>query len=181
MALENVVQECLEGKQEAWRTLVDTFSRRIFNMAYQFCGRREEAEDLTQEIFMKIYLSLSKFNPNKNLTAWVLTLAKNHLIDTYRKTKQERQQRQDFDENFQPGLEPGPEDKLMTEADRRLLWHGLDKLPAETRLAIILREIQGKSYEETADILGIPVGTVKSRINRGKLQLAQILRQGGEL
>lgn len=149
-------------------------------MAYQFCGRREEAEDLTQEIFLKIYTSLAKFDPEKNLTAWVLTLAKNHLIDTYRKTKQERSQRQNFDEYVQPDLEPGPEERLMAEADRRLLWQGLDKLPAETRLAVILREIQGKSYEETAEILGVPVGTVKSRVSRGKLQLAQILRQEGE-
>lgn len=175
--MEKVVKECLEGKAEAWRLLVDTFSRRIFNMAYQFCGRYEEAEDLTQEIFMKIYTSLPKYDSRKNFTAWVLTVAKNHLIDAYRRTKREKSQREDFNEHLQAGIEPGPEAEMMAEQSRELIWKGLGQLSPEIRLALILKEIQGKSYEEVADIMNIPIGTVKSRVNRGKMQLARLLSQ----
>lgn len=146
-------------------------------MAYQFCGCYEEAEDLTQEIFMKIYTSLPKYDSSKNFTAWVLTVAKNHLIDAYRRTKREKSQREDFNEHFQAAIEAGPEAEMIAEQSRKLLWKGLGQLSPEIRLAIILKEIQGKSYEEVADIMNIPVGTVKSRINRGKLQLAQLLRE----
>lgn len=175
--MEKVVKECLEGKEEAWRLLVDTFSRRIFNMAYQFCGRYEEAEDLTQEIFMKIYTSLSKYDVKKDFTAWVMTLAKNHLIDAYRKTRREKSLRDELDEHLQAALTPGPEAELVAAQERQSLWQGLGQLSPEIRLAIILKEIQGKSYEEVATIMNIPVGTVKSRINRGKIQLARLLNQ----
>jgi len=177
--LEKVVQECLDGSEGAWRTLVDTFSKRIFNLAYQFCGRYEEAEDLTQEIFMKIYTSLPKYDPKKNLTAWVLTLAKNHLIDTYRRTKREKTQRDDFDENLPVEMESGPEEIMVATEEKNLIWQGLEKISPDIRLAVILIEIQGRSYEEAAAILGAPQGTVKSRVNRGKIQLARILRQSG--
>ncbi len=179
MALEKVVQECLRGNDAAWRTLVDTFSRRIFNMAYQFCGRYEEAEDMTQEIFMKLYTSLPKYNPEKNFTAWVLTLAKNHLIDAYRHSRREKSMRDEFDEHLLGALTPDPEQIMLATEEHRLVWQGLDKLPADMRLAIILTEIQGKSYEEAASILGVPVGTVKSRVSRGKIQLAHLLRPSG--
>jgi len=146
-------------------------------MAYQFCGRYEEAEDLTQEIFMKIYTSLSKYDEKKDFTAWVLTLAKNHLIDAYRKTKREKSLRDELDEHLQAVLTPGPEAELVAAQERQSLWRGLGQLSPEIRLAIILKEIQGKSYEEVAAIMNIPVGTVKSRINRGKVQLARLLSQ----
>lgn len=146
-------------------------------MAYQFCGRYEEAEDLTQEIFMKIYTSLSKYDEKKDFTAWVLTLAKNHLIDVYRKTRREKSLRDELDEHLQVALTPGPEAELVAAQERQSLWRGLGQLSPEIRLAIILKEIQGKSYEEVATIMNIPVGTVKSRINRGKIQLARLLGQ----
>lgn len=149
-------------------------------MAYQFCGRYEEAEDLTQEIFMKIYLSLPKYDQSKNFTAWVLTLAKNHLIDVYRHTKREKSQRDNFDRHLATEHDAGPEANLINRQMQRLLWQALSKLSPEMRLAIILKEIQGKSYEEVAEILEIPIGTVKSRINRGKIQLAKILSQEGK-
>ncbi len=175
--MEKVVKECLEGKEQAWHLLVNNFSRRIFNLAYQFCGCYEEAEDLTQEIFMKIYTSLPKYDSSKNLTAWILTVAKNHLIDSYRKTKKEKSQREDFWQHLQAGIEPGPEAEMITAQTRELIWKGLGQLPPEIRLAIILKEIHGKSYEEVAEIMNIPVGTAKSRINRGKIQLARLLNQ----
>lgn len=176
MDLNEVIKECLEGKEGAWRMLVDTYSKRVFNMAYQFAGSYQEAEDLTQDIFLKLYHSLSKYDRAKNFTAWLLTLAKNHLIDSYRRTKWEKTNRDEFKEHFLArDTAEGPEVGLLREASRQAVWNGLNSLPAETRIALILRDIQGKSYEEVAEILSLPIGTVKSRINRGRLELARIL------
>jgi len=161
--------------------LVNAYSKRVFNLAYQFAGSYQEAEDLTQDIFLKLYKSLDKFDLDKNFTAWLLALAKHYLIDEYRRTKLEKKSRDDF-EDVVPTLAgtDDPESGLAEAETRRLLWSGLDKLPAEIRLAIILKEIQGKTYEEVAEISGVPVGTVKSRINRGRFQLARILKPDWE-
>ena len=161
--------------------LVDLFSKKIFNMSYQFCGRFQEAEDLTQDIFMKLHQSLSKYDFEKNFTAWFLTLAKNYLIDEYRRTKWQKKQRDDFDEHLQStAISDDPERSLVEEEKKKILWEGLNSLPNDIRMAIILKEIQGKKYEEVAGILDIPVGTAKSRINRGRIQLAKILRDRRE-
>jgi RNA polymerase sigma-70 factor (ECF subfamily) len=181
--LNAIVRECLEGRQEAWETLVNTYAKRIYNMAYQFCGTAQEAEDRTQEIFFKLYGALPKYDPEKNFTAWLVTLAKNHLIDEYRRTKWEKKQRDDFDERFlaQKSFND-PEESYLSQESRRLVWEGLNKLSPEMRMAIILRDLQGETYEEIAETLGLPLGTVKSRVNRARLQLAHVLRERkGEL
>jgi len=161
--------------------LVDLYSKKIFNMSYQFAGSFQEAEDLTQDIFVKLHHTLTKYDFGKNFTAWFLTLAKNHLIDEYRRTKWEKKQRDDFDEHVRTAAaDDDPEHGLAEEENRKMLWAGLNVLANDMRMAIILKEIQGKTYEEVAEILGVPVGTVKSRINRGRLQLAKILRNRKE-
>ena len=162
--------------------LVDAYSRKVFNMAFQFTGSHPEAEDLTQEIFMKVYSSLGKFDVEKNFTAWLLTLAKNHLIDEYRRTKWEKRNRDDFEEVLlhEPGRGGAVEEGAVQEENRKVLWQGLNRLPSEVRMAIILKELQGKKYEEVAEVLHLPLGTVKSRINRGKLMLAKILQEQKE-
>lgn len=151
-------------------------------MAFQFTGSRPEAEDLTQEIFLKVYSSLGKFDPEKNFTAWLLTLAKNHLIDEYRRTKWEKKNRDDFDDVLVKGTTrtAGPEEDAVRTDNRRILWQGLSRLPSDVRLAIVLKELQGQSYEEVAQVLRLPLGTVKSRINRGKMLLAKILKEQKE-
>ena len=161
--------------------LVNSYSKRILNMAYQFSGNFQEAEDLTQEIFLKLYCSLSKYNPERNFNAWLLTLAKNHMIDHYRKKKWEKTRRDEFDERtlisktFQ-----NPENGIIKEENRKTVMKGLNLLPHDTRMALILRDIQGKKYEEVAEIMELPLGTIKSRINRGRIQLAKILKENKE-
>ncbi|MDH5705428.1 MAG: RNA polymerase sigma factor [Candidatus Aminicenantes bacterium] len=181
MEINTLVQECIQGNEGAWKMLVDTYSRRVFNMAYQFSGSYEEAEDMTQDIFFKLYSSLSKYDFTKNFTAWFLTLAKNHLIDQYRRTKWERKTRDDFDEHLLTSEDlDSPEENVLKEENKRTIWQALNALPSETRMTVILRDIQGKSYEEVAEIMSLPKGTVKSRLNRGRLQLAKILNETKE-
>jgi RNA polymerase sigma-70 factor, ECF subfamily len=175
--LEKVIKECLNGDRSAWEMLVNAYSKKVFNMAYQFSGSSQEAEDMTQEIFLKLYGSLRKYDFARNFTAWLLTLAKNHLIDEYRRTKLERTQRDEFDDQrITQSSFDSPERSLLREENRKLVWKGLDRLSPEIRMTIILRDIEGRSYEEIADSLSLPLGTVKSRVNRGRVQLAGILR-----
>jgi len=161
--------------------LVNTYSRRIFNMAYQFSGSYEEAEDMTQDIFFKLYNSLNKFDFKKNFSAWFLTIAKNFLIDEYRRTKWEKKSRDNFDEHYLASeAQESPEEDVLKKESKRTIWEGLNALTSEIRMTVILRDIQGKSYEEIAEIMSLPEGTVKSRINRGRLQLARFLKEKKE-
>ena len=178
MELNEIIRDCLEGRQGAWDTLMNMYAKKVFNMAYQFSGSREEAEDLTQDIFLKLYNSLSKYDFQRNFTAWLLTLAKNFLIDEYRRTKWEKTQRDDFDEGLlaQASL-AGPEEDLDLKETRAVIWEGLNRLNSEMRMAVVLRDLQGRSYEEMTEMLGIPLGTVKSRVNRARIQLAEVLRE----
>jgi len=161
--------------------LVNTYSRRIFNLAYQFSGTREEAEDMTQEIFLKLHHALVKYDFCKNFDAWLLTLARNHLIDEYRRTKWEKKTRDDFNEyTLSADTGSSPEETILREESKRLVWNGFNYLSNEIRMAIILRDIQGKKYDEIAEIMELPLGTVKSRVNRGRLQLAKIFREDKE-
>jgi len=161
--------------------LVDSYSKRVFNIAYQFAGSYEEAEDLTQEIFLKLYNSLPKYDLEKNFSAWFLTLARNHMIDQYRKTKWEKKTRDEFNEHLLSSDSfDSPENGMVKEESKKLIWESLNHLSPEIRMAVILRDIQGKKYEEIAEIINLPLGTVKSRVNRGRLQLAKILKEKKE-
>ena len=161
--------------------LVDAYSKRVFNMAYQFSGSYEEAEDLTQDIFIKLYNSLTKYDFSKNFSAWLLTMSKNYLIDQYRRTKWEKKTRDDFNEFKLAAAETeNPEYSLVQEENKKLVWQGFNCLSADIRMAVILRDIQGKKYDEIAEILDIPLGTIKSRVNRGRLQLAKVLKKNKE-
>lgn len=161
--------------------LVNTYSKRIFNLAYQFAGSYEEAEDLTQDIFFKLHNSIPKYDFGKNFTAWFLTLARNHLIDQYRRTKWEKKSRDEFDEHYLTAeTSSSPEESMLTQESKKIVWEGFNHLSSEIRMAVILRDIQGKKYEEIAETMELPLGTVKSRVNRGRLQLAKILKEKKE-
>ncbi len=163
--------------------LVDLYSRKIFNLALQFSGSPQEAEDLTQDIFLKLYHSLSKYNFERDFTAWLLTLARNYLIDEFRRTKAERNQRGEFEELTLAAAETdGPESRYLRQEKAELVRKALRQLSPDLRVVLVLREIEGLSYEEIAEKLKIPLGTVKSRVNRGRIQMAQTImgQKGGK-
>jgi len=119
---------------------------------------------------------------NNPLSAmFLLTLAKNHLIDQYRKTKWVKKNRTDFNDYYPvTSSNSSPENGILKEETKKLVWESLNFLSSEIRMVVILRDIQGKSYEEIAEILELPLGTVKSRLNRGRLQLAKVLKEKKE-
>ena len=173
-----IIQKCLNGDNGAWEMLVRKYSRRIFNLAYQFSGIYEEAEDITQEIFLKLYKCLNQYNFEINFEAWLIRLAKNYCIDYYRKTKKEKLRRIDFDKlKYIETNSLNPENNFLLKEKLRVVFEGLQSLNPDVRMAVILRDIHGMSYEEIAQIMELPLGTVKSRINRGRIQLAKNLKR----
>lgn len=184
MEVKDLIQNCLKGDNGAWKMLVDLYSKKIFNLAYRFAGSYQEAEDLTQDIFLKLYHSLDKYDFNRDFTSWVLTLARNFLIDEYRRNKLEKAQRSDFEElNLSAAEADNPESRYLNQEKAELIRKALQQLSPELRTVMVLREIDGLSYEEIAIRLHLPLGTVKSRVNRGRLQVAQFLleKTGGKL
>jgi RNA polymerase sigma-70 factor (ECF subfamily) len=182
--VKEIVTKCLKGDAGAWKMLVDLYAKRIYNLAYQFSGTPQEAEDLVQDIFFKLYNSLGKYEPEKDFSAWFLTLARNYLIDEYRQHRQEKSLRDDFDElTLSATASDSPEHQYLARERTELIRQALSELSPELRTVLVLREIEGFSYEEIAEKLGLPVGTVKSRINRGRLQMAEVIlkRTGGKL
>ncbi|HEX9639531.1 MAG TPA: sigma-70 family RNA polymerase sigma factor [Acidobacteriota bacterium] len=173
-----LVARCLEHEEEAWELIVRRYHRRLFNIAYQFVGRVEEAEDLTQEIFLKLYHSLDKFDRSASLVNWLVRVAKNHCVDYYRRKRREMASVIHDEELLTVVQSRGksPLGQFESKENSKRLRDAMARLPEHLRLAVLLRDIQDLSYQEIAERLGIPEGTVKSRINRGRAELARRLR-----
>lgn len=173
-----LVDRCLQGDEAAWRDLVARNTRRVFAIAYKFCGRVDQAEDLAQEIFIKVYQSLERYRPAEGkFDAWLASVSRNHAIDHYRRTREERTRRHD-DPAVLEFVGSGAQTPLEeVERDERaaMVHRGVRALPSDLREPIVLCDLQGLAYEDVAAILELPLGTVKSRINRGRLELAKRL------
>jgi RNA polymerase sigma-70 factor (ECF subfamily) len=178
--VDPVIERCLDGDQAAWEQVVRQHWRKVFNVAYKFVGKHDEAEDLTQEIFLKIFRSLHTFDRRANFQTWLISVSRNLCIDHYRSVRKERET---IDRDLDAGdLSPvsrelGPYASLEHDDRRALLRRALDELPPALRSAVLLRDIRELSYQEIAEQLGLPEGTVKSRINRGRLELARQIRR----
>lgn len=175
-----LIEQCLRGDQAAWEAIVRQNRRKVFNVAYKFVGRHDEAEDLTQDIFLKIFKALASFDRRANFQTWIVSISRNLCIDHYRSVRKERQTiaREVDPDDLQPASkERTPYAAAEHEDLRAQLRQALDTLPAGLRTAVVLRDLQELSYQEIACRLGLPEGTVKSRINRGRLELARQLRR----
>lgn len=157
--------------------LINAYSKSVYNIALNFFAERDIASDVTQEIFIKVYHNLDKYREEKNFSSWIFAISRNYCIDYWRKNKKHIINSQELDENIGTG-KPTPEETLIQESEIDGLRKKLAQLEPELRLAIILRDIQDLSYKEIADRFSIPEGTVKSRINRARLKLAQAYMQG---
>jgi RNA polymerase sigma-70 factor (ECF subfamily) len=177
-----LVRRARGGDGAAWEEIVSLFSRRIFNLAYRFTSSVSGAEDLTQEVFIRIYKTLDQYDAKQgDLSNWLMRLARNLIIDDYRHRQRNPQNSMaDTVEDHQYHLRA-----VGTSAQREIerkelagqVQEGIDKLPDDLRTCVILRDIEELSYQEIVDVLKIPEGTVKSRINRGRIELAKILRR----
>lgn len=176
-----LVERCLSGEETAWEDLVRVHTRRVYAICYRFTGSDQEAQDLTQEVFLRVFRSLKSFRAGEgSFTVWLARLSRNLLIDHYRRTKLERAT--DSIEEQLPTLEERTAMSARTEglvAGREaseLLQGALQKLSPELRETVILRDLEELEYREIAQVLNVPEGTVKSRLNRGRAELARVLR-----
>src|SRR5499433_692069 len=177
---DSLIEQCLAGDQLAWEQIVRQNWRKVFNVAYKFVGKHDEAEDLTQDIFLKIFKSLDTFDRRANFQTWLISISRNLCIDHYRSVRKERETiDRDVDAaDLAPATaEPGPVAALEQRDRVALLKQALSALPDTLRTAVLMRDIQELSYQEIADRLRLPEGTVKSRINRGRTELARQIRK----
>ena len=177
-AIDALIERCLLGDQVAWEQIVRQHWRKVFNLAYKFVGRHDEAEDLTQDIFLKIFKALHTFDRRANFQTWLISISRNLCIDHYRSVRKEREtMARDVDASMLTPVsrERGPYRQLEDSDLQRQIRQGLEELPPSLRQAVELRDLQELSYQEIADKLALPEGTVKSRINRGRLELKRQL------
>lgn len=177
-----LVRRCRAGDGSAWEEIVSQFSRRIFNLAYRFTSSVEAAEDLTQDVFIRIYRSLDQYNATQgDLSNWLMRIARNLVIDDYRHRQRNPQDEYADDVEDHVFHLQSRSGSVQREIEKRELCaqvqEGIDKLPPDLRTCVILRDIEELSYQEIVDLLQIPEGTVKSRINRGRIELAKILKR----
>lgn len=180
-----LVARCLAGDEGAWERIVQLYTRRIYNLCYRFTGRAAEAEELTQEVFLRIFRTLKSYSPAQGaLGTWMVSVTRNLLIDHYRRTRKDRVT-SPLEEEL-PRLEqkeagtPPPDRRISRSEMSQLLQKALDRLSPDLREAVILRDVQELDYKEIQAILGVPEGTVKSRINRGRVELARLLKRSKE-
>jgi RNA polymerase sigma-70 factor (ECF subfamily) len=179
-----LVQQCLQGDGAAWEELVRRHTRRIFNLCYRFTANGTEAEDLSQEVFLRVYRTLASYrSAHGGFATWLTSVTRNLLIDHYRRTKRDRitdslDDAMPVVENKESSGRRPDEQALLGELSAQVQT-ALTKLSPELREAVILRDLQQLDYAEIQMSLAVPEGTVKSRINRGRIELARILQQMG--
>ena len=178
----NLIERCLSGDETAWEDLVRAHTRRVYSLCYRFTGKDSEAQDLTQEVFLRVFRNLKSFRSVEGaFVTWLARLTRNLLIDHYRRNRQERIT-ESIEEQL-PVLEQGaagsvrPDSVLAGREASEILQAALQKLSPELRETVILRDLQEMEYREVAQVLRIPEGTVKSRLNRGRAELARLLRR----
>lgn len=180
-----LVERCLGGDSAAWEAIIHDHTRRIYNLCYRFTAHREEAEDLTQEVFLRVFRTLKSYDAGQGpFGVWLHRVARNLLIDHYRATRKQRLS-VPLDDAL-PRLEqkesgaPRPDRALAQVELSAAVQSALGRLSPELREAVILRDLQGLEYREISQVLAVPEGTVKSRINRGRAELGKVLkRQSG--
>lgn len=188
-AVARLVRQCMAGDSHAWQQLVTAQHRRIYAICYRFTGSSTDAEDLTQDVFLKLYRNLASFDAQKgSFQTWITTLARNLLVDHFRRTRMERVSDSldaSFDgEENSPTMADRLADKRPTQEQqvagfelKSQIQNALKQLSPELREAVILRDLEDMDYKEIAQVLHIPEGTVKSRISRGRGELARLLQR----
>ncbi len=159
-------------------------TRRVYNLCYRFTNQRQESEDLTQEVFLRVYRTLASYRSTQGaFPTWLTSVTRNLLIDHYRRTRRDRVTDSiedvltQVEEKESAGRRPD-QAALLGELSQQV-QHALGKLSPELREAVILRDLQGLDYREIQGVLAVPEGTVKSRINRGRIELARLLGEMG--
>jgi RNA polymerase sigma-70 factor, ECF subfamily len=175
MDLNKLLDRCLQGDELAWETLVRQFQGRVFGLAYHYTGNRDDASELAQDIFVRVYRNLSSCKTAEMFIPWLMRIARNLTIDHLRRKKARPQESDVPVEDLRdlPAGGKNPEEQWVENSRKRLISRALQELTQLNREIILLKEIQGLTMEEIATLLRIPLGTVKSRANRARIELAE--------
>ena len=179
MNIETLLQKCHEGDDLAWEALVRRYQGKVMAVAMHYMRDREEANDVAQEAFIKLYRNLDTLREGEAFLPWMLRLTRNCAIDRIRRLKT-RTPEQSVPVDEGPELvarQPSPEDNSLRRWRSGLLYRALDKLSDQSREVIMLKDIQELQLKEIADMLALPVGTVKSRSHRARIELAEVIQQ----
>ncbi len=173
-----LVVRSLKGEEDAKSELMSRYYKKIYNISYKFVGKFSDAEDLTQEIFFKIFSQLDKYDLEGNFRYWAQRVAKNHCIDHYRKSRKEKQLllQQQPEIAIKDVGNVDQQEVLERKEKMKQIVKYINALPPSLKDCLVMRDMQGYSYQEIADILNLPVGTVKSRINRSRKELVDKLK-----
>jgi len=183
-----IVRRCMDGDSGAWSELVRAQHRRVYGLCYRFTGNPVDAEDLTQDVFLKVYSNLASFDfARGSLQVWIATMTRNLLVDNFRRTRNQRATGS-LDDGWESAEELKPVDRLVARGVSpheaaakkelaKMVQEALARVSVELREAVILRDLEDLDYKEIAQVLGIPEGTVKSRISRGRAELARLLER----
>jgi RNA polymerase sigma-70 factor (ECF subfamily) len=178
----------MDGDSSAWAELVRAQHRRVYGLCYRFTGNPADAEDLTQDVFLKIYSNLASFDTGRgSLHVWIAAMTRNLLVDNFRRTRNQRAT-SSLDDGWESAEELKPIDRLTARGISphesaasnelaKMVQDALARVSVDLREAVILRDLQDMDYKEIACVLGIPEGTVKSRISRGRAELARLLER----
>lgn len=185
----DLVKRAKDGDVEAFERLVEGYQKKVFNIAYRMLGNYDDASELAQEALIKIYKSIKSFKEESSLSTWIYRITTNVCLDELRKRKSKAvvyidENIRSEDEEINRQIEdnkPTPDQKAEQNELRKTINTAIQSLSQEHKIVIILRDIQGLSYDEIAEILKCPPGTVKSRINRARLSLKEILLSKKEL
>ncbi|MFN2399787.1 MAG: sigma-70 family RNA polymerase sigma factor [Gemmatimonadaceae bacterium] len=183
----DLVGEFLEGEERAFQILVERYQTRLLNFVYRTIGDRERGEDLVQEVFVRVYRHLHRFDRSKKFSTWIYTIASNLAKNELRNRARNplvffqtiKKNWQDDDRPLQfEDYTSRPDDLYRKRHLRELVETSVAQLPEHHRQVFVLRELEGKSYEEIAEITGCNLGTVKSRLNRARNSFAAIVEPG---
>lgn len=181
-----LISRCQQGDQDAFQEIFDQYHQKVYRIAYGVVRRREEALDIVQEVFIKLFYSIRNFKGKSQFYTYLYRMAMNTAIDHIRKMDKFLTSSLDEEGSYQPpdGIEKRPDQILLHKELEGKVNGAMEKLPLDQRKALILREVEGLSYQEMAEVMGCSIGTVMSRLHYGRKKLQELLKdyvkKGGE-
>jgi RNA polymerase sigma-70 factor (ECF subfamily) len=178
-----VISRCQRGDQEALKEIFDKYHKKVYRIAYGVVRQREEALDIVQEVFIKLFRSIKNFKGRSHFYTYLYRMVMNTAIDHARKKGKQLISSLDEEGSFEPSdeVEKGPERILLQKELEERVKRAMDKLPAEQKAALIFRDVEGLSYQEMAEAMGCSIGTVMSRLHYGRKKMQELLKDYVEL
>ena len=178
-----MISRCQQGDQEALKEIFNKYHKKVYRIAYGVVRHREEALDIVQEVFIKLFRSIKNFKGKSHFYTYLYRMVMNTAIDHARKTGKQFISSLDEEGSFEPSdeLEKGPERILLQKELEERVKGAMEKLPAEQRAALIFRDVEGLSYQEMAEAMGCSIGTVMSRLHYGRKRIQELLKDYVEL